>query len=145
MLADQYNLPNKARKDSQGICFLGKLKFSEFIKYHVGEKPGMLVEFESGTVMGNHNGFWYYTIGQRQGIGLAGGPWYVVAKNSAENIVFISRNYYSDDKIRDTFTITKPHWIAGNIAAKNGLRVKMRHGAHLLCVQSSLNRIIALW
>ena len=79
-LANTYDLPTKARKDSQGICFLGRLKFNDFIRHYLGDKPGQLVEFETGKVLGTHKGFWYHTIGQRQGSGLSGGPWYVAAK-----------------------------------------------------------------
>ncbi|MCK5633269.1 tRNA 2-thiouridine(34) synthase MnmA, partial [bacterium] len=127
-LAQEFDLPNKDRKDSQGICFLGKLKFSEFIKHHLGEQPGNLVEFESKKTVGKHKGFWFYTFGQRQGIGLAGGPWYVVAKNIKKNIVYISRNYYSDDKRRDNFFVSNLHWISGTAPEKKQLLVKLRHG-----------------
>ena len=126
-LAQRYDLPNKMRKDSQGICFLGKLKFSEFIKYHVGEKEGPLVEYETGKEVGVHKGYWYYTIGQRQGLGLAGGPWYVTAKNPQDNTVYISREYYADDKIRDIFTIRECNWIAQE-PDTDELLVKLRHG-----------------
>ena len=76
-LAQQFDLPNKERKDSQGICFLGKLKFNDFIKFHVGEKPGDMIEYETGKKLGTHKGFWFHTIGQRQGSGLpaARGMW----------------------------------------------------------------------
>ena len=110
-LAHEYNLPNKDRKDSQGICFLGKFKFSDFIKHHLGTQTGQMIESETGKIMGNHDGFWFYTIGQRQGLGLGGGPWYVVAKDIEKNIIFISRNYYDDEKQRNTFTIEKIHWL----------------------------------
>ncbi len=126
-LAKKFDLPNKDRKDSQGICFLGKLKFSDFVKYHVGEKTGALVETETGKKVGEHRGFWYYTIGQRQGLGLGGGPWYVVAKNPHDNTVFISRNYYTADKMRDTFKVASCNWITG-IPQKRELLVKLRHG-----------------
>src|SRR5262249_31949341 len=56
-LAHKFNLPNKERKDSQGICFLGKLKFTDFIKYHLGERPGALIEWETGTKVGTHQGY----------------------------------------------------------------------------------------
>ena len=125
--AARFDLPNKNRKDSQGICFLGKVKFSEFIKYHLGEKEGDLIDYETGKKIGTHHGYWYYTIGQRQGLGLAGGPWYVVAKNTDENTVFISRNYYAQDKVRDTFTITDCNWIT-QPPASGELLVKLRHG-----------------
>lgn len=127
-LAIHYNLPNKARKDSQGICFLGKIKFSDFVKHHLGECEGPLVEFETGKKMGVHKGFWYYTIGQRQGIGLAGGPWYVIAKDSAANCVYISRNYYDEEKERDTFIIEAGNWISSPPQVDKILQVKMRHG-----------------
>lgn len=127
-LAVQFDLPNKDRKDSQGICFLGKLKFSEFIKYHLGENQGDFIEYETGTKLGMHKGYWYHTIGQRQGSGLGGGPWYVVAKNIEDNTVFISRNYYTQDKLRDTFIITGCNWIT-QAPASGELLVKLRHGS----------------
>nr|KAJ0223490.1 hypothetical protein LSAT_V11C200099580 [Lactuca sativa] len=73
-LARKFDLPNQERRDSQGICFLGKIKFSEFVGRHIGEKEGILLEAETGDFLGVHRGFWFYTIGQRQGLGLAGGP-----------------------------------------------------------------------
>jgi tRNA (5-methylaminomethyl-2-thiouridylate)-methyltransferase len=126
--AHSLNLPAKDRKDSQGICFLGKFKFSEFIRHHLGEQRGDLIEFESGKKIGTHNGFWYYTSGQRQGIGLAGGPWYVVDKNIDENLVFISRTYYTSDKIRRSFYLQDVNWFLGGIPEKKELSVKIRHG-----------------
>lgn len=128
-LAHEFNLPNKDRKDSQGICFLGKFKFSDFIKHHLGTQVGQMIEIETGKTMGTHNGFWFYTIGQRQGLGLGGGPWYVVAKDIDKNIVFISRNYYDDAKERNSFTIKKIHWLNGLHSEKNSFAVKLRHGA----------------
>ena len=127
--AHTHNLPNKNRKDSQGICFLGKLKFKEFVEYHLGKQDGNFIEFESGVVVGRHDGYWFYTIGQRQGLGLAGGPWYVVSKDCGQNTVFISRNYYSEDKQRNSFFITGCNWI-GALPEKDELQVKLRHGAH---------------
>lgn len=126
-LAQQVDLPTKNRKDSQGICFLGKLKFREFIKYYLGKKEGQLIEIETNNYVGNHDGYWFYTIGQRQGIGLAGGPWYVVAKDIKKNIVYISRNYYATDKKRNSFSVTKCNWFIG-VPTKEKLQVKIRHG-----------------
>lgn len=127
-LAQQYNLPNKERKDSQGICFLGKIDFSDFIKHHLGVNPGPLIEFETGLKVGDHEGFWFYTIGQRKGIGLSGGPWYVVAKDPAQNSVFISKNYHSDEKIRNHLIVSHCNWIAGVAPTKTALQAKLRHG-----------------
>ncbi len=74
-LAAAADLPNKARRDSQGICFLGKLKYDEFVREHLGEWPGPLIDDDSGEVVGYHKGFWFHTVGQRRGIPLSGGPW----------------------------------------------------------------------
>ncbi|KAF7843790.1 calreticulin-3 [Senna tora] len=73
-LAAKFDLPNKDRKDSQGICFLGKIKFSEFVARHIGEREGIILEAETGDFLGKHRGFWFHTIGQRQGLRLPGGP-----------------------------------------------------------------------
>jgi len=127
-LAQQFDLPNKERKDSQGLCFLGKIKFSEFIKEHIGTKQGDLVEFETGKVWGTHEGFWFYTIGQRQGIGLSHGPWYVIAKEPSKNIVYISKEYHTDEKKRDQFVIDHCYWFSGKQPDTKNLTVKIRHG-----------------
>jgi tRNA-specific 2-thiouridylase len=129
-LAAQYDLPNKDRKDSQGICFLGKLKFTEFVKFHCGERTGNFVEYETGQVIGHHKGSWFFTPGQRQGMGLAGGPWYVVGKDSATNTVFISRSYYDEDKLRNSLTISQTNWF-NTAPAPGSYLVKLRHGPYL--------------
>ncbi|KKP25040.1 MAG: tRNA-specific 2-thiouridylase MnmA [candidate division TM6 bacterium GW2011_GWF2_30_66] len=130
-LAQKYDLPNKDRKDSQGICFLGKFKFDDFLKHYVGVKKGDQIEFETGKKLGEHNGFWFHTIGQRRGSGLAGGPWYVVDKDVDKNIVYLSKNYYSPDKVRDTFEVEKVNWISDFAPEQKNLQVKMRHGKNI--------------
>ena len=126
--AEKFNLPNKKRKDSQGICFLGQIKFNDFIKHHLGEIKGDIIELESGKKMGEHNGYYYYTIGQRSGLGLGGGPWYVVKKDVENNIIYISREDTSK-RARDEFTVTKFNWILDKAPEKKNLHVKIRHGA----------------
>ena len=113
VLAEKFDLPTKVRKDSQGICFLGKIKFDDFVKHHLGTKVGDIVEFETGKKLGQHDGFWYHTIGQRKGLGLSGGPWYVVSKDIEKNIVFVSNKYFSPEKARDEFKVGNLHWISG--------------------------------
>ncbi|RMH76022.1 MAG: tRNA 2-thiouridine(34) synthase MnmA, partial [Calditrichaeota bacterium] len=90
-LARQFGLPTQNRRDSQGLCFLGQIKFSEFIRMHLGVQKGDIVNIDTGEKLGEHDGYYYYTIGQRQGLGLSGGPWYVVKKDVANNIVYVSR------------------------------------------------------
>lgn len=128
LLAQQFDVPNKERKDSQGICFLGKLKFNDFIRHYLGNRPGDKIEYETGKKLGEHNGFWYHTIGQRQGSGLSGGPWYVVAKDPKQNIVYFSKQYYASDKKRNVVTITDVNWFYGFPEQHTNLSVKLRHG-----------------
>lgn len=127
-VAEAMGLSNKQRKDSQGICFLGKVKFREFIERHLGEKEGLMLEAETGEVLGTHTGFWFYTIGQRQGLRLSNGPWFVVAKDVQHNVLFISRKYFSDKK-RRSFRVGALNWISGHPpSALTGMRCKVRHG-----------------
>ncbi len=128
-LAMEFDLPNKDRKDSQGICFLGQIKFNEFVKHHLGEIKGDIVDIDSGKKVGEHNGYYFYTIGQRSGLGLSGGPWYVVKKDVVNNIIFISRENLAK-KAKDTFTVGKFNWISQKVPAKKDLSVKIRHGAN---------------
>lgn len=130
-LAEKFALPNAKRKDSQGICFLGKIPFDKFLEYHLGKKPGKLIEFETGEVLGEHDGFWYYTVGQRRGIKLPGGPWYVVKKDAEKNEVFISHGAHHELAARDTFEVGSLNWISGQPSEKRDLQVKIRHGAKL--------------
>ncbi|MCM1290319.1 MAG: tRNA 2-thiouridine(34) synthase MnmA [Prevotella sp.] len=110
-LAEQANLPNARRKDSQGICFLGKINYSDFIKRHLGEKPGAVIEIETGKKIGTHRGYWFYTIGQRKGLGLSGGPWFVVKKNVRDNVVYVSNGYDTRKQYGKEISIEEMHWI----------------------------------
>lgn len=127
-IATKYNLPNMSRKDSQGICFLGRISFTEFIKHHLGEMPGDIIDFESGKIIGKHKGYYFYTIGQRSGLGLSGGPWYVVKKNIENNLIFISKKDITN-RFRNSFKVGNFNWITEKPKEHDGLKVKIRHGA----------------
>ena len=130
-IAVSQNLPSASRKDSQGICFLGKINYNDFIKKYLGEKEGKIIEKETGKILGTHRGFWFHTIGQRKGLGLGGGPWYVVAKDSAENIVYVSQGYdvetqYGKTVPLDDFNfITENPW--GDFTDPVDITFKIRH------------------
>jgi len=131
-LAEKFDLPNKERKDSQGICFLGKVPFREFIKHHLGERTGDFVDVVTGKKVGQHEGYWFYTIGQRYGLRLSGGPWFVVKKDIAKNIIYLANGYEPEEVKSDNFNVEKLHWISDGLRLKiNDLRldVKIRHGA----------------
>lgn len=113
-IAIDAKLPSARRKDSQGICFLGKINYNDFIRRHLGEKKGNIIELETGKKIGEHRGFWFHTIGQRKGLGLSGGPWYVVKKNVADNTIYVSRGYDTDKQYGKTLHLDEMHFISGN-------------------------------
>jgi len=127
-LAEKYNLPTMARRDSQGICFLGQIKFNEFIKHHLGEITGEIIDIGSGKVMGEHPGYYYFTIGQRSGLKLGGGPWFVVKKDVIKNIIYISKENFAERE-RNEFSVGKINWIFKKPTESKRLKVKIRHGA----------------
>lgn len=135
-IAARRELPNRDRKDSQGICFLGSIRYPDFVRHYLGERRGEIVERDSGRSLGEHNGYWFYTIGQRQGLGLGNGPWYVVGKDVERNRIFVSHAAAAGDATRERFTVTDLTWIAeppafderGHQAAEKPLEVKLRHG-----------------
>lgn len=89
-LARKFGLPNAEKKDSQGLCFVGHINVREFLKQRIPERAGQIVN-PSGRVIGEHRGAWYYTIGQRRGLGLGGGtPYYVMRKDVANNVLSVS-------------------------------------------------------
>lgn len=126
-LAAVHNLPTKDRKDSQGICFLGKIKYRDFAAAYLGEQPGPIIERESGRELGTHNGYWFHTIGQRTGLGLSGGPWFVVAKDLEHNTLFVSRNPEAGGEARLTFRTAQFNWIR-EPGPEAALSCKLRHG-----------------
>jgi len=129
-LAKEYGFPNCDRKDSQGICFLGKIKFDEFVKTHLGERAGPIVEVDSGRQLGEHRGYWFHTIGQRKGLGLSGGPWFVVRKDTSENVVYVSHAATLSRHGRRSFQVVDPSWIT-RPPEREDLEVKLRHSEHL--------------
>ncbi len=115
-IAVETRMPNALRKDSQGICFLGKINYNDFIRRHLGERPGPIIEIETGRKLGEHRGYWFHTIGQRKGLGLSGGPWFVVKKNVSDNAIYVSRGYDTEKQygrllhIQETQFITEDPW-----------------------------------
>ncbi len=128
VLAARYGLSNAARKDSQGICFLGTIAFDKFLEQYLGKKEGNIVDLETGDILGKHDGFWFYTIGQRRGLGLSGGPWYVADKNIEDNTVFVSNDWRSEEMARDVFVVNDLNWVSGSAPKEGSFSVKIRHG-----------------
>lgn len=114
-IAVEVRMPNATRKDSQGICFLGKINYNDFIRRHLGERPGPIVEIETGRKLGEHRGFWFHTIGQRKGLGLSGGPWFVVRKNIHDNVIYVSHGYDTEKQYGRTLHLSEMHFITRDI------------------------------
>lgn len=113
-IAVETRMPNAYRKDSQGICFLGKINYNDFIRRHLGEKTGPIIEIETGRKLGEHHGYWFHTIGQRKGLGLSGGPWYVVKKNVHDNVIYVSNGYDCEKQYGRRIHLAEMHFISGN-------------------------------
>ena len=107
-------LPSARRKDSQGICFLGKINYNDFVRRFLGEKEGVIIELETGKKLGTHRGYWFHTIGQRKGLGLSGGPWFVIKKDIQENIIYVSHGYGVETQYGNEFRINDFHFITDN-------------------------------
>ena len=107
-------LPSARRKDSQGICFLGKINYNDFLRKFMGEQEGKVIDIETGKVVGHHRGFWFHTIGQRKGLGLGGGPWFVVKKNIRKNIIFVAHGWDTQLQYGHDFRLADMHFITRN-------------------------------
>ncbi len=130
-IAVKANLPSSKRPDSQGICFLGKVNYNDFIRRYLGEKEGPIVELETGKILGKHKGYWFHTVGQRKGLGLSGGPWYVIKKDVDANIVWASKGFDADAQYGNEFTMRDFHFITENPwagdATEKDVTFKIRH------------------
>ena len=129
-LAEEHHLAPAHRRDSQGICFLGKVQFAELARRYLGERKGIVVERETGNVIGSHNGYWFYTIGQRKGLGFGGGPWYVVKKDIRRNIIYVSRGFQTQAAYTTRIPLANPNFITINPFPDDGeydLTFKVRH------------------
>ena len=121
-LAAEHGLHNAYKKESMGLCFVGEVGMRDFLKEYIDVKPGEIREIESDRVLGYHEGAVFYTIGQRHGLYLDGEkgvvndglPYYVVKKDVAKNIVYVSKNLNDENLwvdelvLRDVFKRTKP-------------------------------------
>ncbi len=134
-IAERHGLATARRPDSQGLCFLGEIPFDAFVRAHLGERPGPIREAGTGRTLGEHRGHWFYTLGQRKGLGLSGGPWFVTGKGVDDDTVWVTHGDRLAEAAPDRFTVPAPHWITrapaigeGDRPEAPGLRVKVRHG-----------------
>ncbi len=117
-IAAAAGFPNHAKKDSTGICFIGERKFRDFLQRYLPARPGPIVTPE-GEVIGEHQGLMYYTLGQRQGLGIggraggAGRPWYVAAKDLEQNALVVVQGHDHPLLFRRGLEAGQLEWFAG--------------------------------
>ena len=128
-LAARLGLAPRDRRDSQGICFLGNVRYRDFVIAHLGNRPGPVVDQATGDEIGTHAGHWLFTIGQRRGLGLSGGPWFVAGKDPGANRIIVRRGA---GRPATHLRVEDLHWIGdGAFAGSERLRVRVRHGPEL--------------
>ncbi len=117
-IARRASLPVAEKKDSTGICFIGERPFAEFLGQYLPTNPGEIRDLE-GRTLGTHKGLAYYTLGQRQGLGVGGladhpqGAWYVAGKNAAANELIVVQGKNHPALFQDSLTTQSIHWING--------------------------------
>ena len=126
VIAEREHLINAKRKDSQGICFLGKINYNDYIRKYLGENIGEVLELQTNKRIGQHKGLWFYTIGQRHGLGFGGGPWFVVKKDVSNNILYVSKGYEPSSAFKSEFGVSDFHFLTEEVNLSN-VTFKIRH------------------
>ena len=117
-IAEQQGFANHKKKDSTGICFIGERRFKDFLEQYLPAQPGN-IEDDSGKVIGTHSGLMYYTLGQRQGLGIGGlagadeTPWYAAHKDLARNVLIAVQGHDHPLLMSNSLTSAPVDWIAG--------------------------------
>ncbi|AKO94242.1 tRNA 2-thiouridine(34) synthase MnmA [Priestia filamentosa] len=112
-IAKEAELATATKKDSTGICFIGERNFKEFLGQYLPAQPGEMRTL-SGEVKGKHDGLMYYTIGQRQGLGIGGSgePWFVVGKDLEKNILYVDQGFHNDLLYSHSLIATNVSWVS---------------------------------
>lgn len=128
-IAKKINLPVYQKKDSTGICFIGKRNFKQFICSYIGFIPGEIREYPSKKLLGTHDGLSYYTIGQRKGlmIGGEGEAWYVAGKNKEENILWVVQGENHPALYSSLLFCEKVEWLEENLTFPLVCKAKIRY------------------
>jgi tRNA-specific 2-thiouridylase len=133
-IAVQAGLPNARKKDSTGICFIGERPFREFLNRWLQQQPGR-IEDEHGSTVGNHMGLSFYTLGQRQGLGIGGvrsgggshAPWYVAAKDLQRNVLVAVQGHDHPRLLASTLAAADTSWVAGEAPDAGRYAAKTRY------------------
>lgn len=144
-LARKFGLATADKKDSQGICFVGKVGIKDFLLHELGQQPHGKIIDQQGTVIGEHDGALFYTIGQRHGLDVGGGlPYYVVGKDMEKNEVYVTTDLQDEQLWHKALRLANMHWINGEPVKREGLTVRTRYRAPLVGI-SSLEQTADNW
>ena len=114
-LAKKFGLPNHARKDSQGVCFIGQLDMEKFLQNYIKPRAGKIID-QSGRVIGQHHGAAYYTIGQRHGLDIKNGqgPYFVYDKNLKSNKIFVTNSAKAVELFKSSALVKNISWVSSD-------------------------------
>ncbi|WP_269540927.1 tRNA 2-thiouridine(34) synthase MnmA [Cerasicoccus fimbriatus] len=131
-LARKHQLPNAARKDSQGICFLGKVNINEFLRHFIPDRPGEIVRASDKKVLGEHQGLHHFTLGQRQGIGVPSNTdnehFVVVGKDFDTNQLLIAFDHRDSPGLwGQDFALERLSWINQPVSEARELQARARY------------------
>jgi tRNA-specific 2-thiouridylase len=133
-IAKKNNLITATKKESMGICFVGKVGIKEFLHQYVSSQPGNIID-QSGNNIGEHDGAIFYTIGQRHGLDVGGGlPYYVVGKSMKKNEVYVTTDLQDEKLWSNKIKFTSAHWINVEPEKTQELVVRTRHRGKLIKV-----------
>jgi len=129
--AEKRNLVTAKKKESMGICFVGKVGIKEFLSQYVDTEPGDIID-QDGKSIGRHEGAIFYTIGQRHGLDVGGGlPYYVTGKDMEKNEVYATNDIQDENLWSDTIHLTSSHWISDAPEVNKIYQIRTRHRAKL--------------
>lgn len=141
-LAVKFDLPTAAKKDSQGICFVGPVGMRAFLQQYVESVPGPIM-MKDGREIGKHQGAIFYTVGQRQGLGVGGGkPFYVTGKDMGSNTVYVTDDADDLELSSNAVQLEDLHWISKAPVANQSTQIRVRHRGELVSAQLDSDNIL---
>lgn len=130
-MAKERGLYTAGKKDSQGICFVGKVGIRDFLSQYVDQAPGDIIDVATQKVLGHHDGAIFYTLGQRHGLDVGGGlPYYVVGKDMDKNEVYVTTDLNDESLWRRDVALASVQWI-NDAPATGSYAIRVRHRAKL--------------
>lgn len=139
-IATNLNLYVAEKKDSTGVCFIGERNFREFLKNYIPAHAGNIIDIKTNMIVGEHEGVYYYTIGQRKGLGIGGNKafgndrWFVVKKDVKHNLLYVAQGEENDYLFSDEITVNTLNWIRKPPVIGGTYFARFRHRQSLLPV-----------